>query len=89
MNMNDVTCSYINRNDIDFDNIESMKPTQEWELARQDVDDHIEYPTRYLTVMDDPRMKCRMKLRILVELRVCVEDKVEGDRFKDRVEVLS
>jgi hypothetical protein len=40
--------SWINREDIDFDNVETMEALQEWELVETlpNPNDIIEYPTR-------------------------------------------
>jgi len=37
---------YINREDIDFDNVETMSPVQEWDL-QEDPSGLLNYPTRY------------------------------------------
>ncbi len=38
--------AFINREDIDFDNVESMEATQEWELIRLEREEMPEYPTK-------------------------------------------
>mgnify|MGYP002384905957 CR=1 FL=1 len=37
---------FTNREDIDFDNVDSIQPTQEWEL-NQDMTGDLEYQTRF------------------------------------------
>lgn len=41
---------YINREDINFENVDSIKPTQEWTLAENDANGELEYPTTYVNV---------------------------------------
>lgn len=42
-----MTTRFINRDDIDFQNVEMLKPVQEWTLAEGDVNGEIEYQTQY------------------------------------------
>jgi hypothetical protein len=39
------TCSFINRDDLDFASITSMAPVQEWDLQESN-DGSLEYPTQ-------------------------------------------
>jgi len=41
---------FINRDDINFENVESIKATQEWILAENDFGGDIEYMTQYETI---------------------------------------
>lgn len=38
---------FINRDDINFENVDSIKATQEWILAENDFGGDIEYMTQY------------------------------------------
>lgn len=47
--------SFINKDDLDFDNVESTVPTQEWDLVEDTHGQVAEYSTRYPSLLTLPR----------------------------------
>lgn len=45
---------FINRDDINFENVEQLKPIQEWTLAEEDPGGDIEYPTQCVPTPSSP-----------------------------------
>lgn len=43
---------FVNRDDIDFGNVEGLTPVQEWVLAENDIGGDLEYPTQYVHLVN-------------------------------------